>query len=48
MSAHIRVDDTCFRVTCDGTEISLHPRNERHPVEGQDPRHENVTASKIS
>ncbi len=24
--------DTHFRVTCDGNEISLHPRNEQRPV----------------
>ncbi len=28
----IHVEDTHFRVTCDGAEISLHPRNEQRPV----------------
>ena len=28
----VHVEDTHFRVTCDGTEVSLHPRNERRPV----------------
>ena len=28
----IHVEDTHFRVTCDGAEISLHPRTERRPV----------------
>jgi transposase InsO family protein len=28
----VHVEDTHFRVTCDGTEISLHPRNEQRPV----------------
>ena len=36
----VRVEDTCFRLTCDD-EISLHLRTEQRPhhlVEGQDPR----------
>jgi len=28
----IHVEDTHFRVTCDGIEVSLHPRNDQHPV----------------
>ena len=28
----VHVEDTHFRVTCDGTEISLHPRTEQRPV----------------
>jgi hypothetical protein len=28
----VHVEDIYFRVTCDGTEISLHPRTERRPV----------------
>jgi hypothetical protein len=28
----VYVEDTHFRVTCDGTEVSLHPRNEQRPV----------------
>jgi hypothetical protein len=28
----VHVEDTHFRVTCDGAEISLHPRAEQHPV----------------
>ena len=28
----VYVEDTHFRVTCDGTEIALHPRNEQRPV----------------
>ena len=28
----VHVEDTHFRVTCDGTEVSLHPRNEQRPV----------------
>ena len=28
----IHVEDTHFRVTCDGTEVSLHPRDEQRPV----------------
>ncbi|WP_300605988.1 IS481 family transposase [Trebonia sp.] len=28
----VHVEDTHFRVTCDGTEISLHPRSEQRPV----------------
>ena len=28
----VHVEDTHFRVTCNGTEISLHPRNEQRPV----------------
>jgi hypothetical protein len=28
----VHVEDTHFRVTSDGTEISLHPRNEQRPV----------------
>jgi transposase InsO family protein len=28
----VHVEDTHFRVTCDGAEISLHPRTERRPV----------------
>jgi hypothetical protein len=39
----VHVEDTHFRVTCDGAEISLHPKRRaapRHPVESQDPRPE--------
>jgi transposase InsO family protein len=28
----VYVEDTHFRVTCDGIDIALHPRNEQHPV----------------
>jgi hypothetical protein len=28
----VHVEDTHFRVTCDGAEISLHPRTEQRPV----------------
>jgi hypothetical protein len=28
----VHVEDTHFRVTCDGAEISLHPRAEQRPV----------------
>jgi transposase InsO family protein len=28
----INVEDTHFRVTCDGAEIAIHPRNGQHPV----------------
>jgi hypothetical protein len=28
----VYVEDTHFRVTVDGTEVSLHPRNEQRPV----------------
>ena len=28
----IHVEDTHFRVTCDGAEVALHPRNEQRPV----------------
>jgi hypothetical protein len=28
----VHVEDTHFRVTCDGAEISLHPRTDRRPV----------------
>lgn len=28
----IHVEDTHFRVTCDGAELSLHPRDTQHPV----------------
>jgi hypothetical protein len=28
----VYVEDTHFRVTSDGTEVSLHPRNEQRPV----------------
>ena len=28
----VYLEDTHFRVTCDGTEVSLHPRNEQLPV----------------
>ena len=28
----VHVEDTHFRVTCDGIDISLHPRNEQRPV----------------
>jgi hypothetical protein len=28
----IHVEDTHFRVTCDGVELSPHPRNNQHPV----------------
>ena len=28
----VHVEDTHFRVTCDGTEVSLHPRDEQRPV----------------
>ena len=28
----VHVEDTHFRVTCDGTDIALHPRNEQRPV----------------
>jgi transposase InsO family protein len=28
----VYVEDTHFRVTCDGTEVALHPRNEQRPV----------------
>jgi hypothetical protein len=28
----IHVEDTHFRVTCDGAEIAIHPRNGQHPV----------------
>jgi transposase InsO family protein len=28
----VHVEDTHFRVTCDGAEVSLHPRNEQRPV----------------
>lgn len=28
----IYVEDTHFRVTYDGTELALHPRNDQHPV----------------
>jgi len=28
----VHVEDTHFRVTCDGTEVSLHPRNKQRPV----------------
>ena len=28
----VHVEDTHFRITCDGTEVSLHPRNEQRPV----------------
>jgi hypothetical protein len=28
----VHVEDTHFRVTCDGTEVSLHPRTEQRPV----------------
>ena len=28
----IHVEDTCFRVTCDGAELSIHPRETQHPI----------------
>jgi hypothetical protein len=28
----IAVEDTHFRVTCDGAELSIHPRRTQHPV----------------
>ena len=28
----VHVEDTHFRVSCDGAEISLHPRSEQRPV----------------
>jgi hypothetical protein len=28
----VHVEDTHFRVTCDGAEVSLHPRDEQRPV----------------
>jgi hypothetical protein len=28
----VHVEDTHFRVTCDGAQISLHPRTEQRPV----------------
>ena len=28
----VHVEDTHFRITCDGTDITLHPRNEQRPV----------------
>jgi hypothetical protein len=28
----VHVEDTHFRVTCDGTEVSLYPRDEQRPV----------------
>jgi hypothetical protein len=28
----VRVEDTHFRITCDGIDIALHPRNEQRPV----------------
>ena len=28
----VHVEDTHFRVTCDGTDVALHPRNEQRPV----------------
>jgi hypothetical protein len=28
----VYVEDTHFRVTCDGAEISLHPRTEQRPI----------------
>jgi hypothetical protein len=28
----VHVEDTHFRVTCDGAEISLHPRIDQRPV----------------
>jgi hypothetical protein len=28
----VHVEDTHFRVTCDGAEISLHPQTDRRPV----------------
>ena len=28
----VHVEDTHFRVTCDGAEISLHPRADQRPV----------------
>jgi hypothetical protein len=29
---NVHVEDTHFRITCEGTEISLHPRDNQHPV----------------
>jgi hypothetical protein len=34
----VHVEDTHFRVTCDGAEISLHPRTEQRPSPGGKPR----------
>ncbi len=34
----VHVEDTHFRVTCDGAEISLHPRPEQRPSQGGKPR----------
>jgi len=28
----VHVEDTHFRITCDGTELAIHPRNEQRPV----------------
>jgi hypothetical protein len=28
----VHVEDTHFRVTCNGAEVSLHPRDEQRPV----------------
>lgn len=28
----IHVEDTHFRVTCDGAELGLHPRTSDHPI----------------
>jgi hypothetical protein len=28
----VHVEDTHFRITCDGIDIALHPRNEQRPV----------------
>jgi hypothetical protein len=42
----VHVEDTHFRVTCDGADISLHPRTEQRPVtrwESQDPGPESRT-----
>jgi hypothetical protein len=47
----VHVEDTHFRVTCDGAEISPAPPNRaapRHPVESQDPRPKAEDASSIS
>ena len=34
----VHVEDTHFRVTCDGTEISLHPEPSNAPSPGGKPR----------
>jgi hypothetical protein len=28
----VHVEDTHFRITCDGTELAIHPRNEQRPI----------------